>query len=192
MATARPKKLAHIALRTRRLEEMLAWYEQVFDARVQLRHPALAFLTFDDEHHRFALVDLSVVQPEGEEAGGKGMIGIDHVAWTYASLEDLLTNYEQLKRKGIEPYWCVHHGMTASMYYKDPDDNQMEFQVEAFDSTDEANAFMRGPVNEANPVGVEFDPEDWLTKLRAGTPASELLNRTVHEPASPIRGALGA
>ena len=37
------------------------------------------------------------------------------------------------------------------MYYADPDGNQMEFQVEAFDSVEHANAFMRGPLYEANP-----------------------------------------
>ncbi len=192
MNRVRPTKIAHIVYRTHRFSEMLAWYQKVFDAQVQLRNPVLAFLTYDDEHHRFAFVDLGVLRPDSDETDRAGLVGVDHVAYTLGSLEDLLANYEHLKGEGIEPYWCVHHGMTASMYYKDPDDNQMEFQVEAFDSTDEANAFMRGPVNEANPVGVEFDPEDWLTKLRAGTPASELLNRTVHEPASPIRGALGA
>ena len=192
MPKARPRKLAHVVYRTRRLEEMLAWYQEVFDARVQMRNPALAFLTFDDEHHRFALVDLSVLQPDDTETERRGMIGVDHVAYTYDSLEDLLLNYEQLEARGIAPYWCVHHGLTVSLYYADPDGNQMEFQVEVFGSGDEANAFMCGPVMAANPVGVEFDPVDWLKRLRAGTPAAELLRRTVHEPASPIRGALGA
>ena len=59
------------------------------------------------------------------------MIGVDHVAYTYASLNDLLENYAQLKEKGIRPYWCVHHGITVSMYYADPDGNQMEFQVDS-------------------------------------------------------------
>ena len=30
-----------------------------------------------------------------------------------------------LKAKAIHPYWCVHHGITVSMYYADPDGNQM-------------------------------------------------------------------
>jgi catechol-2,3-dioxygenase len=191
MTRARPQKLAHIVYRTRRLPEMLAWYGQVFGARVQFENPALAFLTFDDEHHRFALVDLSVVRPDEDESDRGGLVGVDHVAYTYASLEDLLSNYEELKAQGIEPYWCVHHGLTVSMYYADPDGNQMEFQVAVFDTDEEANDFISGPAFAANPVGVEFDPEDWLSQLRAGTPASELRKRAVHGPASPIRGALG-
>ena len=81
------------------------------------------------------------------------MIGVDHVAYTYASLNDLLENYAQLKAHGITPYWCIHHGFTVSMYYADPDGNQMEFQVDSYGSIEEANAFMGGPHFAANPIG---------------------------------------
>jgi catechol-2,3-dioxygenase len=191
MPRVRPQKLAHVVYRTHRFQEMLAWYQTVFDARVQLQNPVLAFLTYDDEHHRFAFVDLGVLRPDSEETDRKGLVGVDHVAYTFGSLEDLLANYEHLKKQGIEPYWCVHHGMTVSMYYADPDGNQMEFQVEVFENSDAAVEFMRGPINSANPVGVEYDPEEWLAAIRAGTPPDRFLTRTVHEPASPIRGALG-
>jgi len=170
---------------------MLDWYQFVFDARVQYRNPALAFLTYDDEHHRFAIANLDVLQPEGQETERQGLVGVDHVAYTYASLGELFESYEELKGRGILPYWCVHHGMTISMYYADPDGNQMEFQVDVFENSEEAGDYMRGPIAEANPVGVEYDPEDWLARMRAGTPASEFLERKVHEPVSPIRGVLG-
>ena len=37
--------------------------------------------------------------------------------------------------------------------------------------------------------GVEYDPEEWLARLRAGAPASEFLLRRTDEPVSPIRGS---
>jgi len=162
----------------------------VFTAQVRYQNPALAFLTYDDEHHRFAFVNLSLFQPDGTEIDRHGVVGVDHVAYTYASLNDLFANYAQLKEKGITPYWCVHHGITVSMYYADPDGNQMEFQVDCFDSLEEANSFMYGPAFASNPVGVEFNPDEWLARLRAGAPASDFLIRQTDEPASPIRGAL--
>ena len=186
----RPQKFVHVVYRTRRFDEMLAWYQFVFDARVQYQNPALAFLTYDDEHHRFAMANLDVLRPDDAETGKRDLIGVDHVAYTYKSLEDLLVNYQQLKAEGIKPYWCVHHGMTVSMYYADPDGNQMEFQVDVFDSSEEATEYMCGPVNASNPVGVEYDPEDWLDQMRSGKPAKDFLMRRVHEPQSPIRGAL--
>lgn len=190
MSRIRPGKFAHIVYRTRRFEQMLRWYETVFDARIQYQNPALAFLTYDDEHHRFALANLSILQPEENEMNRHGVIGVDHVAYTYASLNDLFENYAQLKERGILPYWCVHHGITVSMYYADPDGNQMEFQVESFASNAEANAFMNGPHFSANPIGVEYDPQDGLTRLRAGASLSDFLLRQVDAPVSPIRGSL--
>ena len=188
MPRVRPAKFVHVVYRTRRFEQMIRWYQTVFDAKVQHQNPALAFLTYDDEHHRFAFVNLEVIQPGGGEADRRGIVGVDHVAYTYASLDDLFANYVQLKELGIKPYWCIHHGITVSMYYGDPDGNQMEFQVDAMASNDEANAFMQGPGFAANPIGVEFDPEAWLARMKQGTPASEFLRRTVHEPVSPVRG----
>ena len=188
----KPKTLAHVVYRTRRFHEMLAWYRSVFGARVQHQNPAMAFLTFDDEHHRFAFLDLSVINPEGAEPDAKTWVGVDHLAWTFGSLEDLFGSYTDCKAGGIEPYWCVHHGLTISMYYADPDGNQMEFQVDAFDSADECNAYISGPPFEVNPVGVEFDPEAWLAAVRNGALLDDFRERKVHEPVSPIRGAVSA
>ena len=189
MSCIRPTKFAHVVYRTRRFEEMLNWYETVFDARVQYQNPGLAFLTYDDEHHRFAFANMTLFQPDGTETDRHGVIGVDHVAYTYASLNDLLENYAQLKEKGISPYWCIHHGITVSMYYSDPDGNQMEFQVNSYSSGEDANAFINEHFS-ANPVGVEYDPEEWLARLRAGASASDFLVRQVHEPVSPVRGSI--
>ena len=188
MSRIRPVKFAHVVYRTRRFDQMLRWYQTVFEAQVQYQNPALAFLTYDDEHHRFAFANLEILQPERAEVDRRGMIGVDHVAYTYASLNDLFENYAQLKLHGIKPYWCIHHGVTVSMYYADPDGNQMEFQVDTYGSSEEANAFLAGPHCAANPIGVEYDPEDWLARLRSGAPASGFLQRHTDEPVSPLRG----
>ena len=74
------------------------------------------------------------------------------------------------------------------MYYTDPDGNQMEFQVDACESAEESNAWIAGERFAANPAGVEFDPDEWLTRLRAGEPESNFLTRASDEPISPIRG----
>jgi len=189
MSSIRPTKFAHVVYRTRRFEQMLRWYETVFGAKVQYQNPGLAFLTYDDEHHRFAFANMAAFQPDGTETERQGAIGVDHVAYTYASLRDLLENYARLKEEGISPYWCIHHGISASLYYADPDGNQMEFQVDSYKTSEEANAFMNA-YWDANPLGVEFDPDDWLSRLRAGTPESEFLQRRVHEPVSPLRGEI--
>ena len=191
MSSIRPTKFAHVVYRTRRFEQMLQWYATVFGARIQYQNPGLAFLTYDDEHHRFAFANMSLFQPDGTETDRNGVIGVDHVAYTYASLTDLLENYAQLREKGISPYWCIHHGITISMYYADPDGNQMEFQVDSYSSSEEANTVINAHFG-ANPIGVEYDPQEWLARMRAGAPESDFLVRQVHEPVSPLRGSIGS
>src|SRR5436190_18900830 len=145
MSRIRPSRFVHVVYRTRQFDKMIAWYQAVFDCKVQYQNPVLAFLTYDDEHHRVALLNLSVVAPDAPADERRGAVGVDHVAYTYDSVDALIENYAQLKEKGILPYWCIHHGVTMSMYYADPDGNQMELQVDAFASADEPNAFMHGP-----------------------------------------------
>jgi hypothetical protein len=41
---------------------------------------------------------------------------------------------------------------------------------------------MSGPGFAQNPIGVEYDPADWLAQLRAGRPEAEFYERTVHLP----------
>ena len=181
MPTA-PKRLSHVVYRTRRFAEMLEWYRTVFGATVQVENPAMAFLTFDDEHHRFAFLNLDLVAGPGDPED-RGLIGVDHVAWTLPDVGALLDNYAEFKAKGITPYWCVHHGVTLSMYYTDPDGNRMEFQVDAFADRKESSAYMRGPETAANPVGVAYDPDEWLARYRGGESPAALLTPLAGAPA---------
>ncbi|CAO1650722.1 VOC family protein [Parasphingorhabdus sp. NYA22] len=187
-----PTQLAHVVYRTRRFEVMLAWYAKVFNATVQYQNPALAFLTFDHEHHRFAFADLGVIRPGENDPNDRGMIGVDHVAWDMPSLSALLENYAELKADGITPYWAVNHGMSASLYYADPDDNQMEFAVDCFATKEECTAYFKGEQIADNPVGVEYDPDDWLARLRGGESAADILKIDMAGEVSPIRGAMTA
>jgi len=155
MSRIRPTRFVHVVYRTRCFDEMARWYQTVFDAKIQYQNPVLSFLTYDDEHRRVALINLAMVQPDATEADRRGAVGVDHVAYTYGSVDDLLENYAYLKAQGIMPYWCIHRGVTMSKYYADPDGNQMELQVDAFESSEEANDYMNGPHFSANPIGVE-------------------------------------
>jgi len=181
---ARPSKFAHVVYMTRRFDEMISWYQMVFEATVAYQNPVLAFLTYDEEHHRFAFANLDLIKPKSGESGSRGEVGVNHVAYTYANLGDLLDTYVRLKDVGITPYWRIHHGMTLSMYYQDPDGNRMEFQVDTCSAT-EANAMMLTDAFAANPIGVEFDPEALLAQYRSGVPVETLLAQP-RGPMSPI------
>ena len=137
----KPVKFAHIVYQTRRFDEMIEWYRTVFQAEVVHQDAALAFMTYDDEHHRFAFANLSLLKPECKGMGNRGDIGVNHVAYTYADAGDLMKTYARLKAARIMPYWPVHHGIALSLYYRDPDGNRLELQVDC-GTVEEANAFM--------------------------------------------------
>lgn len=186
---SKPTRFAHVVYRTRRFEQMLQWYTEVFEARFQLNNGVIAFMTYDDEHHRFAFVNLGAIAPDGPALQHPSTATVEHVAYTFGSLTDLLENYARLQAAGIVPYWAIHHGITISLYYHDPDGNQMEFQVDCLGSNELANAYMHGPNFAANPIGVEFDPDAILAALRGGTPETAFSARP-GGPQSPIRTAL--
>lgn len=167
--TVPPKKLAHVVLRSRKFDEAVAWYKTVLGAEAMFENGFLAFLTYDDEHHRVAIIST----PDAGEVDHT-RAGLDHVAFTFAQLGDLLSTYQRLKEAGITPYWCINHGPTTSMYYRDPDGTQVELQIDNF-ATDEAleEWFETGAFNE-NPIGVNFDPDELARLYEAGEPLSVL------------------
>ena len=180
---SKPSKLAHVVYMTRRYDEMLSWYQTVFEARVQYQNPAFAFLTYDDEHHRFAFVNMSVINPDVVEMDATSKVGVNHIGYTFSNAGELLETYDRLKQAGIKPYWRVHHGVTLSVYYRDPDGNRMEFQVDCCANADEAHTFMHSDAFASNPVGVEIDPDVLLAQYRSGAPTEQLLAMPVGPPA---------
>lgn len=185
----KPSKFAHVVYMTRRYDEMIAWYQNVFEADVVHQDPALAFLTYDDEHHRFAFANLDLLKPGGD--GGRGDVGVNHVAYTFASAGDLLATYKRLKATGITPYWPIHHGIALSMYYQDPDGNRMEFQVD-HGSVADGVAYMKSAAFGGNPIGVAYDPDALLARYEAGASEDELMQIPEGPPAAiPIAHGMG-
>ena len=72
MSRIRPSRFVHVVYRTRQFDKMIAWYQAVFDCKVQYQNPVLAFLTYDDEHHRVALINLAAVAPDASHDGKRG------------------------------------------------------------------------------------------------------------------------
>lgn len=164
-----PRKLAHAVFRTRdNYQAMIDWYCTVLGAKPVFESPMLTFLSYDEEHHRIAIANM----PDLKEREPRS-VGMDHLAFTYASLDDLLATFERLKTVGIEPFCPVNHGPTTSLYYHDPDGNRIELQVDNFEDMHEATAHM----NEAfgvNPVGVLFEPDALVRRRAEGAGVDEL------------------
>src|SRR5687768_11743933 len=68
-----PSKFAHVVYLTPNSEALTGWYKLVFEAAVVFRNEDIAFLTYDEEHHRIALIRA----PQA---------GVHHVAYGFDSL----------------------------------------------------------------------------------------------------------
>jgi catechol-2,3-dioxygenase len=164
-----PLKLEHAVLRTTRLQAMVDWYTTVLQAEVAFRNAFIAFLWYDEQNHRIAIV----ARP-GTVERPPDSAGLDHLAFTYADMRELVTTYERLKAAGIVPTRATNHGSSTSMYYSDPDGNQVELKIDNFDSIEAQHAWMRTQEFASNPIGTHFDPEDLVARFRAGVSVEEL------------------
>jgi catechol-2,3-dioxygenase len=175
-----PTKPSQIVLETSRKKEMQEWYCEVLEGHVAYENPHLAFVTYDDEHHRVAFVDFGPLTPRDRGADmavtPSAPPGLHHVAFTFGSIGALLANYTRLAAQGIRPFRSINHGPTTSMYYTDPDGNHIELLVDTFVAAGEGRALMHSPAFDRNPIGVEFDPDEHVRKFRSGVPVAELVS----------------
>jgi len=161
-----PFKMAHLVYRCRRRDETVAWYLQLFQAHVVFKDDVLTFITYDDEHHRLAFFNMPDVPPKGEDTAG-----VHHVAYSFRTIGELLETYARLKTVGILPYWCINHGPTTSLYFRDPEGNDIEFQA---DNGDDPGAYFHSDDFAKNPIGVEFNPDELVKMWQAGATDAEL------------------
>ncbi len=178
-----PSKFAHVVYNTHRYREMIDWYATVFEARIAHGDDRLTFMTYDDEHHRFAFANMGPLPDDAPKPRmGRG-VGVNHVAYTWDELSDLMELYKRLKAHDIVPVTPIKHGMTLSMYYADPDGNLMEFQVDLMEP-DAANEFMGSEAFDANPIGEKFDPDELLTVYESGESIDDMVFRSDQVAAS--------
>lgn len=173
-----PSRFAHVVFRTSQLRTMTDWYKKVLNAEAAFENDIIAFLSYDEEHHRVAFVNIPGLADQPD-----GIKGVHHVAYTYNNLHELLGNYVRLREMGIKPVWAVNHGPTTSLYYADPDGNQLEFQVDNYDTVEEATKFFFTEAFSINPIGVAFDPDELYERLLAGEDEAKLKMRP---PSGPV------
>jgi catechol-2,3-dioxygenase len=169
--------LHHLNLKTTRLQELIDWYATVVGAEVTFKDATGAWLTNDAANHRIALLCFPgfVDDPDRETR-----TGMHHSAFEYKSFTDLNASYLRLRETGIEPEICIDHGMTLSYYYRDPDGNRVELQVDNFGDWQASTEWMRtSPAFRANPIGVFVDPARIAEAAARGESFSEIHGRAI-------------
>ena len=173
MEARTPAYIAHYGIRAKNMNAMVDWYTTVFNAKIQHRNEFLAFMTFDDEHHRLVIFE----DPETVDKPPTAA-GVDHVGFGVANFGELVATYERLKATGITPFMPLNHKFTTSLYYRDPDGNEVELSVDNFPKQ-ECNAFITSErMDEIGrpPFGCEFDADELARQYHAGV-SSDVLAR---------------
>ena len=181
-------KFHHVNLKTTRLQEMIDFYSALVGAEVLHQYELGAWLSNDAANHRIALLAFPdfVEDPEKDTR-----VGMHHMAFEYASFEELNASYLRLKEAGIVPAFCLDHGMTFSYYYRDPDCNHSELQVDNFDDWSKSSEWMRSSSEfRADPLGKFVDPDRVAEAFAAGEPFDRIHARAMAGDFAPDAEAL--
>jgi catechol-2,3-dioxygenase len=150
-------KFHHFNLKTTRLQEMIDYYVALVGAEVIHQDDVGAWLSNDTANHRIALLAFPGFSDDPDK---ETHTGLHHSAFEYESFDELNSSYLRLREAGIEPAFCIDHGMTLSYYYADPDGNNIELQVDCFGDWAKSTEWMRtSEVFKANPIGQFVDPD---------------------------------
>lgn len=123
-ATSRPQ-LTHVAIHVWDLPRMAAFYEGVLglirsDEGRGANYPVdFIFLTADPtEHHQFVLV---TGRPKDAGAGL-----VNQLSFRVGALAEVRATYQRAKGAGVEKFRVISHGNAWSIYFHDPEGNQIE------------------------------------------------------------------
>lgn len=171
-----PPKLHHATFMTVDVAKMVQWYELVAGMQPIYYAEHAAWLTNDDANHRIALLRLPGTKIPVDKPH---TAGLHHTAFEYPNFDLWLDNYIRLRDQGIVPAVNLHHGMTMSMYYVDPDGNGVEIQVDVWGDWLVSKEWMWASQEFADDqIGAPFDPEKLVQAREQGMGMEEMQKRT--------------
>lgn len=124
------QSLGHVVVKVRNLERSEAFYNGLLKLPIASRWPSksMTFFTLGN-HHDFAIVAVGDDAPDAP-ANSPGLL---HVAFNIGNLIDELREAKlSLEAAGVAVV-ARDHGISKSIYCKDPDGNTIELYIDASD-----------------------------------------------------------
>lgn len=124
------QSLGHVVLKVRERARAEAFYGGVLGLKkVAYNEPyRISFYSLGD-HHDFAIQEVGADAPGSTDQS----VGLQHVAFKIGENLDILRAAKaEFDAAGIETR-PVDHGVTKSLYFRDPDGNQLEVYVDVSD-----------------------------------------------------------
>ena len=180
-------RLHHLGLTTGNLQTMIDWYRKVLGMSVvhqtqaaivgEQNAPTIkaAWVSNDEANHRLAFVELPGLAADQERSRHPRL---QHVAFEYRTIDELLGTYARLKALGIVPVLCTDGGSQTALYYEDPDRNSVEINVDNYGDCWTSGEHMRtSPDFARNPMGTYVNPDKMIAARMAGASPWELHER---------------
>lgn len=117
--------LNHAVLYVRDAERTANFFRQVLGFGEAYRFPGAVFLRAEGSTNDHDLGLFSIGDQAGESAAGRATVGLYHLAWEVDTLADLVGFAERLSKVGAL-VGASDHGVTKSLYAKDPDGIEFE------------------------------------------------------------------
>ncbi len=117
-------QIGHVHLTVSNLERSIEFYRDILGFELQVRYGnSVAFLSAGGYHHHVAL---NTWAGEGAPQPPEGTTGLYHFAIRLPSRKELARVVKRVIEHGIELQGATDHGVSESVYLRDPDGNGIE------------------------------------------------------------------
>jgi catechol 2,3-dioxygenase len=120
-----PDRIGHVVIKVRDLARSRQFYTDVLGLKLMMEIPKIKMAFFASngrDHHEFACIEVGADAP----GPSRGEIGLVHIAFRLRDEAHLRAAYQELKEKQVPILSTVDHGITKSIYFRDPDGHQLE------------------------------------------------------------------
>jgi catechol 2,3-dioxygenase len=120
-----PERIGHVVLKVRDIERTKKFYAEVMGLEIMKVEPSIKMAFFASngrDHHELAAIEVDAKASDSQPAG----VGLSHVAFRLRDPAHLRDAYADLKKRGVEIVSAVNHGVTKSVYFRDPDGHLLE------------------------------------------------------------------
>ena len=147
------QRVGHVVIKMRDLDEAKRFYRDILGMQITDEREGFGvFFRFDDYHHDIAVFKVD----EDAEAPQKNQVGLAHIALIADSLDTVKAMHRRLKEHEVPIVRTVDHGITQSVYFKDPEGNELEIYCEV----PEVDWHNVDTIIKADPIDLEAAPAD--------------------------------